>query len=170
MITDDWHRPPEKIELGSDEAHVWRASLKQDSATVSELSILLSPDERARADRYQRSVDRDRFIVARAVLRKIIALYLPVSAGAVEFIYNKYGKPAISDDQNGRNLNFNLSHSHELALYGFASARRLGIDIEYIREDFATLEIAEHFFAKAELAALAALPENQQVRSFFNCC
>ncbi|MBO0798881.1 MAG: 4'-phosphopantetheinyl transferase superfamily protein, partial [Blastocatellia bacterium] len=161
--------PPDGIVIGSDEAHVWRVSLKQRSATVSQLSSLLAPDERERADRYHRAVDRDRFTVARAVLRKIIALYLPVSAGAVKFTYNKYGKPDISDDQNECNLRFNLSHSNELALCAFTRARAIGIDIEYIREDFATLEIAEHFFAKAEVKALASLPEKQRVRAFFNC-
>jgi len=169
MPAENWQCHPEKIELDKDEAHVWRAFLNQDQATISELSAILAPDERRRAERYYRAVDRERFIVARGVLRKIISIYLGVSPGDLEFSYNQYGKPQISAEQNSRNLNFNLSHSHEMALYALTIGRDVGIDIEYIREDFATLEIAEHFFAKAEVNALAALPAEERVKAFFNC-
>jgi 4'-phosphopantetheinyl transferase len=169
MSEGNWRRPLNRIEFGKDEVHIWRASLTQDPAMVSELSDLLAPDERRRAEKYYRSVDRDRFIVARGVLRKIISIYLPVSPEALQFTYNEYGKPSIVGHQNDRHLNFNLSHSNELALYAFRFDRGLGIDIEYIREDFATLEIAEHFFAKGEVDALRSLPVDQRVKAFFNC-
>lgn len=169
MSADNWRRQPEKIELGQDEAHVWRASLAQDPATIAQLAALLAADERRRADRYLRAVDRDHFIVARGVLRKILAAYLPISPADLVFAYNQYGRPRISAEQNGRNLNFNLSHSHELALYALTIGRGVGIDVEYMREDFATLEIAEHFFAKSEVTGLASLPADQQVQAFFNC-
>jgi hypothetical protein len=64
MSEDNWRRPLNRIEFGKDEVHVWRASLAQDPATVSELSALLAPDERHRAEKYYRPVDRDHFIVA----------------------------------------------------------------------------------------------------------
>ena len=169
MSAENWQSHPDKIDLAKDEAHVWRVLLKQDQSTILQLSTLLAPDERRRADRYYRAVDRERFIVARGVLRKIISNYLPVTPGDLMFSYNQYGKPQISAEQNDRNLNFNISHSHEMALYALTIGREVGIDIEYIREDFATLEIAEHFFAKAEVNALAALPAEQRVKAFFNC-
>jgi 4'-phosphopantetheinyl transferase len=169
MFEENWRRPLNRIEFDKDEVHVWRASLTQDPATVSELSCLLAPDEHRRAEKYYRSVDRDRFIVARGILRKIISIYLPLSPGALQFTYNEYGKPKIAAHQNDRNLNFNLSHSNDLVLYAFRLEGGLGIDIEYMREDFATLEIAEHFFAKDEVDALRSLPADQQVKGFFNC-
>jgi len=102
-------------------------------------------------------------------LRRIISDYLAIPPAQLRFIYNEYGKPAVSDDQNDRALNFNLSHSAELVLYAVARGRDVGIDIEYIREDFATLEIAEHFFSKDEVAALKSLPADQRTIGFFNC-
>src|SRR5215510_3983309 len=169
MPAENWQCHPEKIELDKDEAHVWRVFLNQDQGAIIQLSAILAPDERRRADRYYRAVDRERFIVARGVLRKIISIYLKVSPGDLMFSYNQYGKPQISAEQNYRYLNFNISHSHEMALYALTIGRDVGIDIEHIREDFATLEIAEHFFAKAEVNALAALPAEQRVKAFFNC-
>jgi 4'-phosphopantetheinyl transferase len=41
--------------------------------------------------------------------------------------------------------------------------------VEGIRPDFATLEIANRFFAADEAALLAALPERERPGGFFNC-
>jgi 4'-phosphopantetheinyl transferase len=168
-IADEWNYSSDSIELGADEAHVWRASLNQDVETIANLAALLSEDERQRAVRYHRSVDRDRFIAGRGILRKIISAYLALSRGELRFTYNEYGKPAVLDDQNDRALYFNLSHSGELALYAVTRGRDVGIDIEYVREDFATLEIAEHFFSKDEVAALKSLSAGERAAGFFNC-
>jgi 4'-phosphopantetheinyl transferase len=156
-------------ELGADDAHVWRASLNQPADVIAKLAPLLSQDEYQRAMKYYRPLDRDRFIVGRGILRKIISAYLALAPGQLRFTYNEYGKPAVSDDQNDRALNFNLSHSAELVLYAVTRGRDVGIDIEYVREDFATLEIAEHFFSKDEVAALKSLPAGQRTIGFFNC-
>jgi 4'-phosphopantetheinyl transferase len=166
---DKWRLNSVGDELGADEAHVWTASLDQPANVIAKLAPLLSQDEYQRAMRYYRPIDRDRFIVGRGILRKIISAYLALPAGQLRFTYNEYGKPAVSDDQNDRALNFNLSHSAELVLYAVTIKRAVGIDIEYIREDFATLEIAELFFSKDEVAALKSLPTDQRTAGFFNC-
>jgi 4'-phosphopantetheinyl transferase len=168
-IADAWYPSSGGIDLGADEAHIWRVSLNQDAETIASMAALLSPDERQRAGRYYRPVDRDRFIAGRGILRKIISAYLALSPGQLRFTYNEYGKPAVSDEQNDRALNFNLSHSAELILYAITRGRGVGIDIEYIREDFATLEIAERFFSKDEVTALKSLPTDQRTMGFFNC-
>jgi 4'-phosphopantetheinyl transferase len=157
------------IEITEDEAQVWRASLDQDAKVIANLAALLSQDERQRAVRYHRPVDRDRFIVGRGILRMVLSAYLALAPGQLQFTYNEYGKPAVSDDQNDRALNFNLSHSAGLALYAFTRGRVVGIDIEYIREDFATLDIAEHFFSKDEVRSLKAAPACLRAEAFFNC-
>ncbi len=118
--------------------------------------------------RYYRPVDRDRFIVGRGILRRIISAYLALPPSQLRFTYNEYGKPSISDDQNDRALNFNLSHSAELILYAVTRGRSVGVDIEYIREDSATIEIAEHVFSEDEVAALKSLPTDQRTIGFFN--
>jgi len=166
---DAWRPSSGGIDLDTDEAHIWRASLNQGAETIESMAALLSPDERQRAVRYHRPVDRDRFIAGRGILRKIISAYLALPPDQLRFTYNEYGKPAVSDEQNDRALNFNLSHSAELALYAFTRGRGVGIDIEYIREDFATLEIAERFFSKDEVTALKSLPTDQRTMGFFNC-
>lgn len=108
---DEWGPASIVDGLGANEAHVWRASLDQPADVISKLAPLLSHDEYQRALRYYRPVDRDRFIVGRGILRKIVSAYIALPPGQLRFTYNKYGKPSVSDDQNDRALNFNLSHS-----------------------------------------------------------
>jgi 4'-phosphopantetheinyl transferase len=102
-------------------------------------------------------------------LRKLISTYLELAPDEARLVYNKYGKPFISDDQNRGALSFNLSHSNGMALYAVARRRRVGIDIEHMREDFATLEVARRFFSKDEFEALKAMPTDQRTKAFFNC-
>jgi len=167
--SDEWRLAPVKSELGASEVHVWRASLDQPADTIAKLSHLLSRDECQRAERFHRPIDRRRFIAGRGILRKILSAYLALAADEVRFVYKKYGKPFISDDQNRGALSFNLSHSNSMALYGVARGRRVGVDIEYMREDFATLEIAKRFFSKDEFEALKASPIDRRTDAFFNC-
>jgi 4'-phosphopantetheinyl transferase len=169
QLIGEWGPTSIGEELGADDAHVWLAFLDQPAGVIMNLASLLSDDECQKAGRYYRPRDRDRFIVGRGILRKIISSYIALPPDQLRFTYNEYGKPAISNDQNDRALNFNLSHSAGLILYAVAMRRDLGIDIEYIRDDFATLEIAERFFSKDEVAALKSLPANQRTVGFFNC-
>jgi 4'-phosphopantetheinyl transferase len=166
---DEWSLTSVVDELGANEAHIWSALLDQPADIITKLAPLLSYDEYRRAMRYHRPLDRDRFIVGRGILRKIVSAYIALRPGQLRFTYNEYGKPSVSDGQNDRALNFNLSHSAELILYAVTRGRSIGIDIEYIREDFAALEIAEHFFSKDEVAALKSLPTDQRTIGFFNC-
>jgi 4'-phosphopantetheinyl transferase len=166
---DEWRLTSGEDELGADEAHVWRAPLDQPADMKAKLAPLLSQDERQRAMRFYRPADRDRYVVGRGILRKILSAYLGLAPDEVRFVYNEYGKPFISDDQNLGALSFNLSHSNGIALYAVARGRRVGVDIEYMREDFASLEVAERFFSKDEFEALKAEPIDRRTKAFFNC-
>jgi 4'-phosphopantetheinyl transferase len=45
----------------------------------------------------------------------------------------------------------------------------IGIDIEKIRYDFDTNEVAQQFFSKREIADLTSLPEPLKHKAFFDC-
>jgi len=166
---DKWGLTSLGDELGADDVHVWIASLGQPADMIANLSPLLSRDECQRAERFRRPTDRRRFIAGRGILRKIISAYLALAPDEVRFVYNEYGKPFISGDQNRGALSFNLSHSNGVALYAVARKRHVGVDVEYMREDFAMLEVAERFFSKNEFEALKTVPINQRAKAFFNC-
>lgn len=156
------------LALPPDAVHVWRIDPAA-TAPAAELLPALEAEERQRADRFHFARDRDRFIVTRGMLRRILARYLIAAPEAVRFRYGSHGKPTLAPDQNGTDLRFNLSHTEGLALLAVARAREVGIDVERVRPGFASEEIAERFFAPAEVRALRALPRDRQDDAFFAC-
>jgi 4'-phosphopantetheinyl transferase len=163
-----WSDGPDSPALADGEVHVWLARLRQPESAQRELWLSLSADERARAGRFHFRDDMEHFVVARGTLRHLLARYTGVAPHQIRFSYNGYGKPAM-DGETGSPLRFNASHSNALALYAVARGREVGIDIEFVREDFAGFEIAERFFSPREVSALRALPEGERVDAFFDC-
>lgn len=166
---EPWLPAPERLRIGRDEVHIWRAFLHQAPRTVDLFSDILAPDERRRAEKFHFARDRDCFTVARGVLRQILGRYLDASPALIRFSYNRYGKPAIDNGAGDRLLRFNVSHSNGVALYAVARDKEVGLDIEMVREDVASLEIAERFFSTREVAMLRGLPQELQTVGFFNC-
>jgi len=164
-----WRPPPEPLTLGSDEVHVWRAALNRAASQVQSLQRTLTADEQARAERFYFQKDRERFVVGRGLLRIILGRYLNLEPNQLRFDYSPYGKPSLAPEIDGGGLRFNVSHSHELALYAVTRGREIGIDVERLRPDFASEQIAERFFSPREVAELRALPPEVQTEAFFNC-
>jgi 4'-phosphopantetheinyl transferase len=163
-----WSWPPETLLLGTDDVHVWRASLNSSAVSIEKSSQILSTDEMARADRFYFDLDRNHFIVARAWLRIIIGSYLKVDPAELKFDYSIYGKPALAKpfiETTG--LDFNLAHSGELALYGITLRRKIGVDLEQIRPDFVFDGIARRCFTTDERAQISSLSNAARPRAFF---
>ena len=157
------------MQLGTDEVHVWRATLSVGQPVLQSLLNTLSPDECTKAERFHFPKDRDRSIAARAVLRLILSRYLEVKPNDLRFSYNRFGKPALVGHSGADAVHFNMSHSGELALYAIARGREIGVDVEHVREEFASEQIAVRFFSPNEVAMLRALPFNMRTQGFFNC-
>ena len=51
----------------------------------------------------------------------------------------------------------------------WSRARSVGLDIEFVRDNFNCLEIARRFFSPSEIRTLSALASKLQVAAFFNC-
>ena len=162
----EWVAGPSRPTISVDEVQVWRVSLS--SSYRQDFDALLSPDERERAARFHFERDRQRFKIAHASLRIILGRYLNLAPASLRFAQTDYGKPFLTNlEADG--LLFNMSHSGELALIAIAREREIGIDVEFIRGDFATSEVAEHFFSVAEIYTLSGLDPHQRAGAFFNC-
>lgn len=103
------------------------------------------------------------------MLRELLGRYLLVNPCELRFTYNRYGKPALDRKLHAERLSFNLAHSGGLALYAFTRDGEVGIDIEQLRDDLGSEEIARQFFSVEEITALTALPEHLRTEGFFNC-
>jgi 4'-phosphopantetheinyl transferase len=166
---DSWNPRPDRLALEADEIHVWRASLDCDQRVLHQFDGTLAPDEKNRAQRFVFQPDRNSYIAARGVLRELLGKYLNRAPGEIEFDYGAQGKPALRNESSERPVQFNVSHSHGMALFAFAVGRQVGVDVELMRPDFAGEKIAERFFSPQEVMELRSLPTAVKDEGFFLC-
>lgn len=164
-----WAPSPYNLELSEREIHVWRAHLNCEATVLSQLEATLDADEKARADRFYFERDRNAFVATRGILRQLLGRYLNHSPAQLQFSYGPQGKPSLQSSQSERPIQFNVSHSHGLALLAFAVGCPLGVDVELVRSDFATDDIARRFFSPVEVKEWHALPDSLRVEGFFLC-
>lgn len=162
-----WHLPPKQLSVSSSEVHIWRVLIDRPTLPVEQLAKMLSADELTRAERFYFERDRNRFIVARAALRTILGSYLGVAAKQVQFCYGHRGKPALAPIQAKSGLEFNLSHSGEVAVCAVTRDRDIGIDVEFIRPITEAEQIAKRYFSVRENASFQALPNSEKQAGFF---
>jgi 4'-phosphopantetheinyl transferase len=169
VIADEplWHSPPINLVLAKDVVHIWRADLNLPESQIQSLAKTLAPDENNRADRFYFERDRKHFIASRGILRSILSRYLSLEPAQLQFSYGSRGKPALANLGIGETLSFNLSHSHELALYAIAHTSWVGIDLEHIRPMDKVEQLVKRFFSPREYAVICSLPDNQMQEAFF---
>jgi 4'-phosphopantetheinyl transferase len=164
-----WQHSSGKIKLQNNDVHIWHTNLNLEIERVEEALPILSLDEQKRAERYKFEKHRNYFIVARSTLRKILSSYLNIEPERLEFNYSDRGKPILASDRQNENLQFNLSHSQELALYSFTKNQKIGIDLEYCRPMPDAESIAQRFFSTNEYKWISSLSGNAQQEAFFRC-
>ncbi|GCE31648.1 4'-phosphopantetheinyl transferase [Dictyobacter alpinus] len=169
MRETPWQQAPAKLELRPDEVHVWRADLQASPASMQRFQQVLQPAEQARAQRFYFEHDRRRWTIAHGILRLLLSMYTGQAPAELNFQVNDYGKPILVQAEGQPELQFNLSHSHEMALYAFSWQRQLGVDVEYMRDNIAYDELARHSFSPAEQAVFLALLASQKRGAFFKC-
>ena len=86
--------------------------------------------------------------------------------GAVAFVDGAHGKPFLSPEHRS-NLQFNLSHSEDLAVLAVAQGLELGVDVERLRP--ISEGVAQRFFSRAEYNALKKFPPEWSTRGFYEC-
>ena len=131
---------------------------------VAQDRALLADEENARADRLLLPRVRERFIFARAILRRLLAGYLHVDPAKLVFRYTAQGKPYLGD---GAALCFNLSHSKDVAVIAIARRREIGIDIEATTRDVEFEGVARKVFSPNENARLARVTPELRRAAFF---
>jgi 4'-phosphopantetheinyl transferase len=164
-----WLTATNVLALPPDEIHVWRANLDVDAAALGHLRQTLSADERARAERFHSSRHRDRYTAGRGILRELLSRYLQTPPEEFVFTLNDHGKPALAPGGGNVDLRFNLSHSHDQALFAFRLGHEVGVDVERVRSAGNELRLAARFFSPQEVAALRAIPASSQPEAFFHC-
>ena len=164
-----WLSPPPSLALIRNEVRVWLIRADEAELCSACCADLLSLAERERAARFKFEKDRRLYTVAHAALRSLLAGYLNVAPGDLEFEIGPRGKPRLAPTFNKDSLEFNLSHSSEVALIAMNREREIGVDVEQVKKEFAFAEVAERYFTTREVSAIRALPQDLQRRAFYQC-
>jgi 4'-phosphopantetheinyl transferase len=123
--------------------------------------------ERGRARRFIRRTDGHRFILAHAALRLFLASCLGAEPATVRYESGVSGKPHLAAGLAP--LEFNLSHSEELALVAAARQRGVGVDVERLRDVPEALGIADVYFSRPERKELHSLQPSERREAFLRC-
>ncbi|HEY9828851.1 MAG TPA: 4'-phosphopantetheinyl transferase superfamily protein [Stenomitos sp.] len=166
MQVHRWVARPSQYTLAPQSIHIWQVSLDPSQHRLEHLQEILAEDEQARAQRFRFDVDRERFIIARGCLRQVLSGYVGVAPQALCFSYGSHGKPVLANPRAAQSLHFNVSHSHQVALYAIASNWPVGIDVEHIHT-VEWRELAKHVFSAKEQLALQHITAPLQQEAFF---
>ena len=161
--------PVAVLDLASHQVDIWRVHLDLPADSLKTLEETLAVDEIQRAERFHVQGDKDRFIAAHGCLRDILARYQHWEPAQLVFSANDYGKPVLSTVPSERKMDFSLSHSDDFALVAVTWERKVGVDLERIRQGISAQVIARQYFSKSEFAELLALPSEEREIGFFNC-
>src|SRR5687768_11680228 len=127
----------------------------------------MTEEERATEQRFVFPHDRHRHRVTRALVRSVLAEELGLPPSEIRFELNGYGRPELAAHHTSSGLSFNLSHTRDAIVLATSRDGVVGIDVEDHTRSGATLDIAEQFFSRPEVEALAAVaPEGQRARFY----
>jgi 4'-phosphopantetheinyl transferase len=145
------------------EVALWFVSLREPSSTVEAAAQVLSAAEMQRADQFQFLLHRNRFVLAHAALRHILFIYSAFPASSIDFTISPHGKPSLVNRNKGESgeIEFNLSHSEDLAVVAVSFGSILGVDVEQVREMPDWPQMARQFFSDAEIAAIERVPPHE---------
>ena len=169
-VENSWTLSPlnKKFLLGNDELHIWRTKISENTKYLNDYWSLLTQYEQIQAKSFYFIKDRNRYIVTRAILRKLLKGYLgSVQSKNILFEQTKYGKPYLHHSMNITNIKFNLSHSNDCIVYVFSKNIDVGIDIEYINKDLIIDDIVEHCCSNQEQIELQKLFNDNKYAYFY---
>lgn len=161
-----WQQPPESLRLEPACVDIWRSPIDLSGETLAVYRSTLAEEELARAARFRIEEKYREYVVTRGLLRAALARCLGQPASAFEFQYSAGNKPWLDMQVAGQAVSLNVSHSHGLALVALSLGRRLGVDVEKIRDDVDYEKLALRYFSANEKVAFSRY-RGDRARAFF---
>jgi len=155
------------LDPGGD-VHLWTAAVSEleDPEHYASSWSVLSTSEQRHAGRFRFEQDRNSFLASRALRRHVLSCYAAVEPKQWQFADSEYGRPRIAFPVLDEMLEFNCSKSADLVICAVTRGISVGVDIERLDRKVPG-PVAESTFAAIELAAIEALPRNDQGKRFF---
>lgn len=144
---------------------LWCGVLRFEPEAFAGLERLLSIEERQRASRFRTDELRHRFMVSRGLMRRVLGGGRCLPPDQLRFTTDDHGKPHLV---NGRETQFNLSHSRDLMLLAVTRGMPVGVDIEQVRRLKDAHGIAHRFFTARESEWLRGRQGSEVDSAFFS--
>ncbi len=154
-------------QLKKNSVDIWLCHLPDWLDNQANFLSQLSDEEKLRSQRFKFDIHRNRFITSHGFLRVLLARYLNVEPEDIDYKKGKQGKPYISGI-NSADLQFNLSHTQDVAILAVTKHTEVGIDIEFNDRKTDWEGICRRFFNTSEQEALFSLAKEQQANAFFD--
>lgn len=127
----------------------------------SPLLAWLTPEERQQSERLRRPEDRERHLLGRAGLRRVLGAWRRQEPQRVPLRNGVRGKPFCPGGPQ-----FNVSHSGDLVLLALHPHSPVGVDVEQLRPQLDWRPLAARLLCSAECRFLEGLPAPAQTRAF----
>lgn len=166
----DWRAIRWPLPLSRDLVHIVRIKFDLPVEQWTQLTALLTDEEKQRAARFRFDLPRQRFVICRATLRQVLGNCCGVVAEDVPLNYGPHGKPELAWDRLSADVprvQFSVSHSGDYGLIAVTIETEVGVDIEECNPAVKTLKLAERFFSPVEASELANLPAERQLDGFY---
>lgn len=155
--------------LADGHVHVWKAAVSEWSGHHAALRPLLDPGEAARVARAPSPAHAAQYLVAHALLRRLLGAYTGRDPSSLCWERGPAGKPSLISPRGAPDLQFSLAHSGDLVLVAAGLDHAIGVDVEQTSRALDPLRLAERFFSPAEREQLRALPEDRRLEGFVAC-
>ncbi len=142
---------------------VWRIDIAGNLHLLDKCSAVLTGDEQQRANKYHHQKDQHRFILARGILRFLLALYSGQQAADIRFTIGGNKKPVMVQSGPGE-IHYNVSHAGNMILIAFGNSP-VGIDVANIDPSFDYAGILHDCFSDEEAVYIQLSPD--PMRTFF---
>lgn len=164
---ESWVEAPRKTDLKPNSVHIWGWELTATPAQLENHKQLLTPKEKERLERFYFEKHQHQFAVAHGMLHSVLSRYLHIEPALICFDYQSHGKPELTSKQNPHRLQFNLSHSGDIALLAVTKEIPIGIDVEQIKPRH-HLELAKNIMSKTEYEEFSVLKDEEKEDLFFH--
>jgi 4'-phosphopantetheinyl transferase len=140
-----------------------------ESPDLQALLEMLDTEERSRAARFRFARDRQHYVSAHVLLRRVLSLNADVAPEDWRFERGPDGKPALCRHHHPAlyDLRFNLAHCQGMAAVVVARGREVGIDVEHLDAIKGVDELATTILAPAERAQWLRIDNDALARRQF---
>lgn len=155
-----------KIKLTKQNTLIFTAYLPSISQHQEALWRSLSNQEKTQAEGFINKTLKNRYVLSHGLLRAILSFYVEKNPQDIQYSVNQFGKPFLED--NVCQVQFNMSHSKDYAVYIIALEDQVGIDIEWKDKDINIQEIYELVFSSAEIIRFNQLTLEEKFHGFYD--